>query len=233
VVATLSRMDTHPDNNKLMTLWCRMWDEDPSLAHDLMAADCVQWSGNTPGLDGVVGPAEQERFVARYRARHINAFSPRALFDAGDRFAYLWDVRTPDGRVLTGADVNILENGRVRENWTFVGEQQCPWPAGGLAAEPVEADVAEKLCDRWVRFRNGETGQDVVTDDFALFSGSGSVTTDVAVHREPVIDLAHGRVALLWTGKSGNTVGGVDFFTIRDGRFAQAWSLTGVRTFRY
>jgi hypothetical protein len=239
VVATLSYMDNRTDNNKLMTIWCRMWNEDPSLAHDLMSDECVQWSDHTPGLDTVVGPSEQERFITTYRARHINAFTPRALFDAGDRFAYLWDVRTPDGRVLTGADFNILAGGRIHENWTFVGERRCDWPAGS-AAEPVEASVIDGLCDRWVRFRNGESklAGEVVTDDFAQFSGTGSgdlATTDIAVHRRPVVDLAHGRVAFLWSAQSGakGTVGGVDFLTVRDGRFAQAWTLTGVRAFRY
>ena len=44
------------DNEQRMTSWCRMWNEDPSLAHELMTDDCVQWSDHGVGLDSVVGP---------------------------------------------------------------------------------------------------------------------------------------------------------------------------------
>lgn len=230
------------DNEKLMTVWCRMWNEDPSLAHDLMTDECVQWSNHTDGLDSVVGPAAQERFITGYRARHVNIFSPRVLADAGDRFAYLWDVRTPEGEVLTGLDVNIVKDGRIHENWTFVGERRCelldPGPAG-----PVDAATLEELCRGWVRLREGraEPSEHVVTSDFALFSGEGGVggvseLPAFKVHRLPVVDLASGYVALLWTAKSpadGADVGGVDLLTVRDGRFARGWSLIGNRSFRY
>ncbi|MFC9337343.1 hypothetical protein ACFT0G_29000 [Streptomyces sp. NPDC057020] len=110
------------DNEKRMTTWCRTWNEDPSLAHDLMSDDCVQWSDRVADLDSVVGPDDQERFVTAYRARHVNIFSPRVLVDAGDRFAYLWDVEKADGRTLTGIDVSILTDDRIQEDWTFVAQ---------------------------------------------------------------------------------------------------------------
>jgi len=248
------------DNEKRMIMWCRMWNEDPSLAHDLMPDDCVQWSDHGDGLDTVVGPEEQERFVAGYRARHLNVFSPRALVDAGDRFAYLWDVRKPDGQVLTGIDVNFLKDGYIRENWTFVAERHCERPdPGPEAAGRTDPATMEDLCHRWVRLRSGcaESATDVVTSDFTMFSGTDSAgdvhgaseladligrpagTDDLAaftIHRQPVVDPAQGRVALLWTaviGAQGGSVGGVDLLTVRDGRFAHAWSLTGTRSFRY
>ncbi|WP_329274618.1 hypothetical protein [Streptomyces sp. NBC_00691] len=173
------------DNEKRMITWCRMWNEDPSLAYGLMSDDCVQWSDHGASLDTVVGPEEQERFVTAYRARHVNIFSPRVLADAGDRFAYLWDVRKADGQVLTGIDVNVLEDGRIRENWTFVAERRCERPdpepggagavggAGGVrGAHPA---AIERLCQRWVQLRNGraELATDLVTGDFHLFSGTG------------------------------------------------------------
>jgi hypothetical protein len=122
------------DNEKRMTKWCRMWNEDPSLAHDLMSDDCVQWSDRGAGLETVIGPEEQERFVAGYRAQHVNVFSPRLFVDAGNRFGYLWDVRKLDGQVLTGIDVNILKDGRIGENWTFVAERRCERPDPGWEA---------------------------------------------------------------------------------------------------
>ncbi|PRY39042.1 nuclear transport factor 2 family protein [Umezawaea tangerina] len=210
------------DNEKLMTVWCRMWNEDPALAHDLMTDECVQWSGNTTGLDAVVGPREQEEFVTAYRAEHVNVFTPRVLVDGGDRFAYLWDVRTADGRVLTGVDVNVVRDGRVHENWTFVGERHD----GQADPEPEAADraVLEDLALGW-------TGDGPVAD---RFRGTAADDLDLAVtaHREVVVDPDRGRVALLRT-TGEDAVSGVDLFAVREGRVARAWSLTGVRPFRY
>lgn len=248
------------DNEKRMITWCRMWNEDPSLAYGLMSDDCVQWSDHGAGLDTVVGPHEQEQFVTGYRARHVNVFSPRVLVDAGDRFAYLWDVRKADGQVLTGIDVNILTDDRIRENWTFVAERRCeqsdPEPDAAHRTDPA---TIEDLCHHWVRLRNGraELATDVVTDDFDLFSGAGPAgdahgpseladlierqakTNDppaITIHRQPVVDPARRYVAFLWTAETradGTSVGGVDLLTVRSGRFARAWSLTGTRPFRY
>ena len=225
------------DNEQRMIEWCRMWNEDPSLAHRLMSDGCVQWSNRTEGLDTVVGPDEQERFVTGYRARHVNVFTPRVFVDAGDRFAYLWDEKTPDGQLKTGLDVNILKGDSIHENWTFVGERRCDRPD----PEPVAGDPAriDELRRRWVRLRNGqgELDDDVVTSDFALFQGESAVDPvdffrgqAVVVHREPIVDVARGAVAFLWTA---NAVGGVDLLTVRDRRIARAWSLTGIRAFRY
>ncbi|WP_158835391.1 hypothetical protein [Streptomyces sp. NRRL S-350] len=248
------------DNEKRMTTWCRMWSEDPSLAYGLMTDDCVQWSNRTAGLDTVVGPAEQERFVTEYRARQVNVFSPRVLVDAGDRFAYLWDVRKADGEVWTGIDVNVLSGDRIRENWTFVAERHCeqsdPAPE---AAGRTDAATIEELCHRWVQLRNGraELATDLVMGDFDLFSGAGpdsdahgpaeladlierQAETDdrsaVTIHRQPVVDPARGYVAFLWNAETragGASVGGVDLLTVRSGRLARAWSMTGTRPFRY
>ncbi|MEV6583627.1 hypothetical protein AB0M92_36410 [Streptomyces sp. NPDC051582] len=248
------------DNNKRMITWCRMWNEDPSLAYGLMSDDCVQWSDHGAGLDAVVGPEQQERFVTSYRARHVNVFSPRVLADAGDRFAYLWDVRKADGQVLTGIDVNILKGDRIRENWTFVAERRCERSdPGPEAAGRTDVATIEALCHQWVRLRNGrlDLAADVVTDDFYLFSGSGpgddahgpSELADligrqaetkgppaITIHRQPVVDPARGYAAFLWTAETradGASVGGVDLLTVRSNRFARAWSLTGTRPFRY
>lgn len=54
----------------------------------------------------------------------------------------------------------------------------------------------------------------------------------------PVIDAARGHAALLQTTtcrtpNGAVNVGGIDVLTIRDGRIAQAWSLQGIRPFRY
>ena len=116
------------DNETLMTNWLRMWNENPALARDLMTDDCRQWSGLTPGLDTVVGPEDQVRFVTAYRAKHLNVFRPRVLVDGGDQLAYLWDVTLPDGTVWTGADANIVGAGRVSRNWTFVSNSRSARP---------------------------------------------------------------------------------------------------------
>ncbi|MFD4641377.1 nuclear transport factor 2 family protein [Lentzea sp. NPDC058436] len=164
------------NNEERMQQWCRMWSEDPMLAHELMTPGCVQWSGQTTGLDGVVGPAEQVRFVEGYRAQHVNVFTARVLADGGDRFAYLWDVKKPDGGVVTGFDFNVLHGGKVAENWTFAADWHDSEPdlpyAGG--------DDLEKVLDDWLSRRG------------------------LTVHREPVLDPVRGTIAFLWTGPAAS-----------------------------
>jgi hypothetical protein len=242
------------DNENRMIDWCRMWTEDPALAHQLMTDECLQWSNRMTGLDAVVGPAEQERFVTAYRARQVNVFTPRVLADAGDRFTYLWGIRTPDGEVKTGLDFNVMRGDRVHENWTFVATRHCDQPDPEPVAATDRAELAE-LGQRWARLRNGraEPAQDVVTSDFALFAGEGAAgdatgPAELAAlverraapaftrHRELVVDVARGTVAFLWTAApetDGVAVGGVDLLRTRAGRVARAWTLTGTRAFRY
>ncbi len=239
------------DNTELMTTWCRMWSEDPALAREVMTDDCVQWSGQTPGLDTVVGPEQQEKFVTGYRAQHVNVFQPRVLVDGGDRFAYLWDVTRPDGSITTGIDVNMVREGRIAENWTFVAAHRCdePDPQTGGSLDGVG------LAEQWLQLQNGQRGADhaLVTDDVTVFVGESQAIRGSAplaahldavraaypplageLHRQPVVDAASGRIALLRTTTDADgRAGGVDLLAVRDGRIAQVWSLSGTRPFRY
>jgi hypothetical protein len=241
------------NNEELMTVWCRMWSEDPALAHDLMTDTCVQWSGQTAGLDTVTGPFEQEQFVANYRAQHVNVFAPRALVDAGQEFAYVWDVTLPDGTVHTGADVNVLRGGKVDENWTLVSDRHDG--RSDPAPQPAPPGVLHDLARHWIELSNGEAVADVVSDDFEVFAtgldagdargvaalsryleqrwGAAGSTT-VTAHREPLIDPGRGRVAVLRTDRAAaGESGGVDLLVIREGRVVKAWSFSGTRAFRY
>jgi hypothetical protein len=240
-------------NEERMITWCRMWSEDPALAHELMTEDCVQWSGQTAGLDAVVGPKQQEEFVTAYRSEHVNVFTPRVLADAGDSFAYLWDVRVPDGGVRTGLDVNLLAGDRIRENWTFVAQRRCDLP--DPAATTPDPAATGDLCDRWLRIGNGhsESVTDLVTDDFQIFLGTtadavdelrgpAALTTLIErrepgsrrLHRRPVLDPAHGRVVFLSTVlANGTESSAVDLLDLRGGRVWRAWSLSGGRAFTY
>lgn len=237
-------------NEERMIIWCRMWSADPALAHQLMTDDCVQWSGQTAGLDAVVGPKQQEEFVVAYRAQHINVFSPRVLADADDSFAYLWDVRAPDGTVRTGLDVNILAGDRARENWTFVAQRHHDRPDPTTTAPDPAA--TRELCDQWLQMWNGQPhpAADLVTDDFQIFFGTTADAADAlrgpaalttlierrkptprSLHREPVLDPAHGQVAFLST--TNTNCGAVDLLTLRNGQVAHAYSLTATRAFCY
>lgn len=129
------------DNKDRMLAWCRMWNEDPSLAHELLTGDAVQWSSVTTALDGVVGPAQAVDFMQAYRAEHVNVFRPHVLVDAGEAFAYTWDVTRPDGTIRSGMDVNVLRDGRIAMNWTFVGGRRTDWDA----AEPAQRGSTEAL----------------------------------------------------------------------------------------
>jgi hypothetical protein len=244
------------DNETLMRTWCRMWNEDPALAHQVMTGHCTQWSAQTPGLDAVIGPDQQETFVAGYRAQHINLFHPRVLVDAGDRFAYLWDVTLPNGTVWTGADVNTVRDGRIDENWTFVCQRRDDSPdLDDADAQPTTVTALDRLCQEWTSLWNGDVH--AVADDVRVFIGAGdqaaelrgraaltghleaeravqSSTTRV-IHRQPVLDPVRGRAAILWTSSTdgGGRSSGVDLLTVHHGRVACASSLTGTRQFRY
>ena len=39
------------DNEQRMNSWCRMWNEDPSLAHELMTAESGADGGGVGGVD--------------------------------------------------------------------------------------------------------------------------------------------------------------------------------------
>lgn len=251
------------DNEAMADTWCRMWSEDPTLAHEVLAPDGRQWSGQTPALDDVVGPEQQVEFVTAYRAQHVNVFSPRVLADGGDRFAYLWDVRLPDGTVHTGLDVNVLRGGLVADNWTFVAPRRCELAdpeVSGDASLDVRALTA--FARRWTSVWGGEVElvDELVTEDFLAWSQSTEVeeqgtgsdvlvarvlaetgrhdTRGVELHREPVVDVARQRVALLWTATEDQDgtrteVGGVDLLAVRGGRVSRSWTLRGTRPFAY
>ena len=190
---------------ELATTWCRMWNEDPALAHELMTDDCVQWFANTPDLDSVVGPTQQEAFVTAFRAQQVNIFVPRVYVVDGDTFAYLWDVTLPDATVMTGVDVNVLQGKRIHENWTFMGpHRDAPdLPLGDV----LDRDALTTLASNWAK------------------------TMDYAVHRRLIIDVQSGRIALLRNTSDG--IGGVDLLAVRNGEVEPIWSVTGTRAFRY
>jgi hypothetical protein len=116
----LDVMDISYDIETIPDVWCRMWSGEVALAHDLMTPDCRQWSGQTPALDPLVGPGPAEAFMADYHQRTHNLYTARTLVVGDGLLAYSWDVRTADG-LKTGIDVNVLRDGRIAENWTFVG----------------------------------------------------------------------------------------------------------------
>jgi len=203
-VGTVFVMDTE-HVIELAETWCHMWNEDSALAYQLMTDDCVQWFASAPDLDSVVGPAQQEVFVTEARARLGNVFVPRLYVIDDGMFAYLWDVTSADGTVLTGIDVNVLQGGKIRENWTFPGPHRTvPDPSPGKA---LDRNELTKLGTEW------------------------AAANGYAIHREMIIDAPAGRIALLRTTSGG--IGGVDLLTVRDRGIEPIWSITGARGFRY
>lgn len=203
-VATVMGMDI-AEATELATSWCRMWNEKPALAYELMTDDCVQWFANAPDLDSVIGPAQQEAFVTAYRGRQVNVFVPRLYVVDGDAFAYLWDVTFPDATVMTGIDVNVVQGKRIRENWTFLGPRRD-------APDPPPGDLLD--------------GEKLTT----LASG-WAAAMGYAVHRRLIVDESSGRIAVLRNTSDG--AGGVDLLAVRDGDVEPIWSVTGARAFRY
>jgi hypothetical protein len=161
------------ETEKIPDTWCAMWSHDAALAHDLIAPGGRQWAGTAAGLDDVVGPAATEQFVAAYQRRRGIRFAPRTLvIDGGDRLAYTWDATLRDGTVLTGADVCVLRDGLVEDNWTIVGERRAPAPdvagSGSASRDELAATVAA-----WTPLWNGDTSRvaDVVAPDVTIWLG--------------------------------------------------------------
>ena len=91
---------------ELTTTWCRMWNEDAALAHQLMTDDCVQWWSGGPDLDAVVGPAAQEAFVRTAQTQIGNVFRPRLYVADDDMFAYV---------LLSGPNNDSTMSGSMRD----------------------------------------------------------------------------------------------------------------------
>lgn len=170
--------------------WCRMWNEDASLAHELLAEDGRQWSAQTPGLDTVVGPGETEAFVRTYQERLGNRFTAGTLaIDGTDRIAYTWKVTGRDGTVRSGADVCVLRDGLVVENWTGAGPLS-PLPDGPGRGDLDRAALARTVADAqpW----HGDLVIDVVRQTVA------GVWSDGTRGGLAVIALADGRIDRQW-----------------------------------
>jgi len=188
--------------------WCRMWSQDATLAHRLLAPGARQWSGVTAGLDDVVGPEAAEKFVTTYQREIGNTFRPRTLvIDGNDRLAYTWDLTRRDGSVLTGADVCVLRDGLVSENWTIPSyDARSELPDGPGRAGPA---TGERLDRRTLL----------------------ALTADARPwHRDPVVDVARQTVAGTW---ADHDRGGIAVLVVASGRIDRQWNLQGTRALLY
>ncbi|MBU2665715.1 hypothetical protein KOI35_19585 [Actinoplanes bogorensis] len=195
-------MTVRPD--EIPAVWCRMWSEDASLAHQLMTADARQWSGVVDALDPLIGPGPAEAFVRTYQRDVGNVFHARTLvIDGADRLAYTWDVTRPDGSVTTGADVCFLRDGRVAENWTL-----------------PSADGRSDLPDATT-----PTGSRLTRDDLLALTADAHPW-----HRERVVDVARQTVAGVW---DDGERGGIAVLVVAGGRVEREWSIPGTRKLSY
>ena len=154
-----------------------------------------------------MGPAQTEGFISRYQVDVGNIFVPRTLVVGTDLVAYTWDLTRRDGSVVTGMDFNVLQHGKVVDNWTFAG----PWRDARAAGPGTGSLTAESL--------------------------SGLVRSEadrrsLRVHRQPAVDPVRQTAAFLWT-TADNEPGGIDVLLVRDGTVADSWSLPAYRPFRY
>jgi hypothetical protein len=253
---------TTPTMDDLTQTWCEMWNDDPMLARRLVTEDFRVWFGATANGDDLRGPVDLERFIARSRAERGVRFTPRVVVadDGGERFAYSWDARFPDGTVHTGVDAYTLRDGLIAENWSVVGDRRCtlePEPGDGSLAGAAEL---ERVAQAWSPMWNGETGltAELLGDDFRIwFAATRSAADELTgpdgladyvarfrserpglmfgKHRELIVDSGRQRMAFTWTGAVApdRSVGGIDVFQFRAGRIAQAWSWTSGRPFTF
>lgn len=208
---------------QIPSTWCRMWNEDASLAHALITDDGRWWSGVQAGPDALVGPSATEALVAGYQDEVGTTFVPRTLvIDGADRLAYTWDATRRDGTVITGADVCVLRDGKVVRNWTIPGERQ------DLTADPLGSGVttarAHELVEGWLRDRDGQCDPSVFVAAAAPDDGT------YETHGGLVVDEALGTVAFLWSAQvAGQPIGGMDVLIVVDDQIARCWSFTGQR----
>lgn len=195
------------DNEAFPGTWCRMWSEEPSLAYELIADNGRQWAARLTGLDRVVGPGPAEAFVTAYAERVGNTFQPRTLVLGGQLVAYTWDATKRDGSVVTGADFNVLRDGKVIDNWTFAGPWRDARPDGPGTGQ-LDADGLLELVREQAKRR------------------------EVRLHRDPAVDPERQTAAYLWLPEPGQP-GGLDVFVVCDGEVAQTWSLPAYRPFLY
>jgi SnoaL-like protein len=211
-------------SERFAAAWCRMWNDEPALAHVLAGEGFRMWFGGSAAGDGVRGPAELETFVAEYRRAHGIRFVPRVDFCGSGRAGFTWDAHFPDGSVLGGSDVFALRAGRVVENWSIVGERPHGLPAAPAAGSRLDADGLLALCAGWTSMWNGEVelarrlvgadcriwfgarpagGDDLVGPDdlidYVLRHRAGRPELRFAAHREPILDVERQRAAFTWT----------------------------------
>jgi hypothetical protein len=217
----------------IVNTWCRMWNDDPSLAGSVATEDVRVWFGGA-GSPGVEGGAQLEAFVGRYRA---------------ERLAYTWEALFPDGTERGGIDFCTIRDRRIAENWSVVGERAhdlTPRMPGGR-----QADLAE-ICAAWPRLWNGELEAPKLVDaGFRIWFGAAEpldgadafaafVDAHRAAHparryanyRAPVIDTARQLAAMTWTATLGGEVlGGIDLLQCTGDALSQVWSVTGAKGF--
>jgi hypothetical protein len=236
---------------KLPAAWCRTWNDDPALAHDLVTDDARMWGGHSDMLDGVVGPDAFVAAITAYHEGHGTRFTPRTLVvDGPDRLATTWDATLPDGTRLTGVDVSALRDGRVAVNWMVPGGQHAPLPDVPGSGRASRDEIAG-LCTAWTSLWNGEADRAaaILVEDVAVWFGAADPVADRATftafvqeHRadrpglrfalqgEPVVDVERQTAAMLWTAtRDGRELGGIDVVALRDGQIAAVWSVTGAR----
>lgn len=229
--------------------WCHMWNDDPSLVESVATDDIRVWFGGA-GSPDVVGAAALAGFVPRFRAERGVRFTPLTVATDGERLAYTWQARFPDGSDHGGIDFYTVRDGRVAENWSVLTGRPhtlAPCRASG------EADLAA-VCEAWPRVWNGELDpRKLVDPDFQIWFGVSGLMTGAdtfaafleghraehpgltyANHREPVIDTARQLAAMTWTVTQEDGVrGGIDLLQFVDGALAQVWSVTGDKAFTF
>ncbi|MDL5157863.1 hypothetical protein [Actinomycetospora termitidis] len=236
----MTETSTVPAVPDLALRWCRMWNAEPTLAHELLTPDAVQWSGLTPGLDDLVGPEPTVPFMTRWAIDPGPRFTPRlAAADGAGWLAYCWDAVLPDGRILSGLDVNALRDGRVAENWTIAGDRRI------TAADPTprsaSRDVLLGVARGWARGTEAVLAPDVVLHsrlaEVGDVDGRDAVAAVLrargaaAVHREPIVDPDRGTATVMWTAPTGGN--GLDLLVVRDDRVVDVRSFPAARPFRY
>ena len=203
--------------------WLRMWNEDPSLAHALVADPFAVWFGVGPVGDSTTDAGTLEDFVRRYRERTPNRFTPRVVVGDADtnRFAYTWDVELSEGRgTVTGIDVYTLDDaGRIAVNWSVTGTRQLPHdlPEPGGSARSRTALAAAALA--WLDAGDGSSHPG------AGFRAAGDL----------VVDEVAQRVAFTYEvdGADGDARGGIALLAFGPGGVDRAWTVTGTWPLRF
>lgn len=182
-------MTTSPQHSTaLAATWCRMWNDDPSLAHLVVGDRLTGWFGNTDSGALLTDAGELEAFVARYREQTPNVFTPKIVVadPVTNRMAYTWDVHLATGVTvsgiagddISGIDVNTLDaHDRIVVNRTVPMHVLENHDLPEAPSRPLSRATIAARTEEWLASIDARADGELVVDEAQQRSAACYATT--------------------------------------------------------